>query len=80
MKNNVINREEAFSNLISEEHYFLSLLQVLNANDLLNKKDMEKIQIQIIELLREIVVYYTRDESYSVRVEVAEQIMLILIP
>lgn len=76
MKNNVINREEAFSNLISEEHYFLSLLQVLNANDLLNKKDMEKIQIQIIELLREIVVYYTRDESSSVRVEVAEQIML----
>lgn len=76
MENNIINREEAFSNLISEEHYFLSLLQVLYANDLLNNKDMEKIQIQIIELLREIVVYYTRDESSSVRVEVAEQIML----
>lgn len=76
MKNSIISKEDAFSNLISEEHYFLSLLQVLYANELLNKKDMEKVQVQILELLREIVAYYTQDESSSVRVEVAEKIML----
>jgi hypothetical protein len=76
MDNSIINKEDAFEDLLSEEHYFQSLLQVLNSNDLLDIKSIENIQLQVVDILREKVVYYTMDESSSIRVEVAEQIML----
>lgn len=78
MENFIINQEEALLNLVSREHYFQSMLQLLYSNELLSVKQLESVQFQLIELLEETVSYYTRYESSSVRVEVAEQIMLSL--
>jgi hypothetical protein len=76
MNNSIISREDTLKGLLSEEHYFQSLLQVLYANELLNKPELEKIQIQVLEVLNENISYYTKHESSSVRVEIAEQLML----
>ncbi|QGU95395.1 hypothetical protein GOM49_10100 [Clostridium bovifaecis] len=76
MDNFIINKEYAFKNLLSEEHYFQSLLQVLHSNDLLSIGEIEGIQLQLVDILTETVGYYTKNKSSSVRVEVAEQIML----
>lgn len=76
MNNYIINKEDALENLLSKEHYFQSLLQVLYSNNLLSPKDIERIQLQILDILKETVNYYTKAESYSVREEVAEQLML----
>lgn len=76
MDNYIIDRNDTIENLLSKEHYFQSLLQVLHSNDILNNKELENIQVQILGILRETANYYTKAESYSVRVEVAEQIML----
>lgn len=76
MNNYIINKEDTFENLLSKEHYFQSLLQVLYSNDLLSTKDIESIQLQILDLLKETVNYYTKAESYSVKEEIAEQLML----
>ncbi|MBN7575897.1 MULTISPECIES: DUF6179 domain-containing protein [Clostridium] len=76
MDNYITDRNDTIENLLSKEHYFQSLLQVLHSNDILNNKELENIQVQILDILRETANYYTKAESYSVRVEVAEQIML----
>lgn len=76
MNNYIINKEDTLENLLSKEHYFQSLLQVLYSNDLLIAKDIESIQLQILDILKETVNYYTKAESYSVKEEVAEQLML----
>jgi hypothetical protein len=76
--NFIINQEESLRSLISKEHYFQSLLQIAHSNNLLSIRELEIIQLQMFELLTEIVGYYTRDESSSVREEVAEQIILSL--
>ncbi|WP_238899780.1 DUF6179 domain-containing protein [Clostridium sp. YIM B02500] len=76
MDNYIIDRNDTIENLLSKEHYFQSLLQVFHSNDILNNKELENIQVQILDILRETANYYTKAESYSVRVEVAEQIML----
>ncbi|NSB13252.1 DUF6179 domain-containing protein [Clostridium beijerinckii] len=76
MDNYIANRNDTIENLLSKEHYFQSLLQILHSNNILNNKELENIQVQILDILRETVNYYTKAESYSVRVEVAEQIML----
>ncbi|NRT73407.1 DUF6179 domain-containing protein [Clostridium beijerinckii] len=76
MDNYITDRNDTIENLLSKEHYFQSLLQVLHSNDILNNKELENIQVQILHILRETANYYTKAESYSVRVEVAEQIML----
>lgn len=76
MNNYIINKEDTFENLLSKEHYFQSLLQVLYSNNFINHKEMENIQLQILDILKETVNYYTKAESYSVKEEVAEQLML----
>ena len=76
MNNNIINKEENMENLLSKEHFFQSLLQVLYYNDYLNKAEIEGIQFQILDILKENVNYYTKAESCSVKVEVAEQLIL----
>ncbi|MBK1811942.1 hypothetical protein JHL18_15075 [Clostridium sp. YIM B02505] len=78
MENFIISKEESLKGLISKEHYFQSLLQIAHSNNLLSIRELEIIQLQMFELLTEIVTYYTRDESSSVREEVAEQIILSL--
>ncbi|WML32798.1 DUF6179 domain-containing protein [Clostridium sp. OS1-26] len=76
MDNFIINKKDAFENLLSKKHYFQTLLQVLHSNNLLNIRDIESIQLQVLDILKETVDYYTRNKSSSVRVEIAEQIML----
>ncbi|MGY0373341.1 DUF6179 domain-containing protein [Clostridium sp. JNZ J1-5] len=76
MDNFIINSEYDFENLLSKEHYFQSLLKVSNSNNLLNIKEIEGIQLQVVNILTETVGYYTKNKSSSVRVEIAEQIML----
>lgn len=76
MNNYIINKEDTFENLLSKEHYFQSLLQVLYSNNFINHKEVENIQLQILDILKETVNYYTKAESYSVKEEVAEQLML----
>jgi hypothetical protein len=67
--NNIINFE------ISEENYFQDILIRLYKNNLLNESDVENIQFQILESLTEKIQYYTKGESTSVRIEIAEKIM-----
>lgn len=76
MDNFIINKKYIIENLISKEHYFQTLLQVLHSHNLLTIRDIENIQLQVLDILKETMGYYRRNESSSVRVEVAEQIML----
>lgn len=76
MDNFIINREDAFKDLLSEVHYFHSLLQILFSKEILNTKDIENVQLQMLDLMTETVGYYTKNESASVKVEIAEQLML----
>lgn len=76
MDNSIINKEDTIKKLLSEEHYFLSLLQVSHSNNFLNVRDIDSVQNQILDILKEKIRYYTKDESSSVKVEVAERIML----
>ena len=72
----LINKEDSFENVLSEEFYFQSLIQFVHHNNLLNINHIQGIQIQLSNILSEIVGYYTKNKSSSVRVETAEQIML----
>ncbi|MEW9094601.1 MAG: DUF6179 domain-containing protein [Clostridiaceae bacterium] len=76
MDNFITNKRYDFENLLSKKHYFRSLIEVLHSNNLLNIRDIENIQLQLLDILTEMVGYYTRNESSSIRVEVANQIML----
>ncbi|MDP4146434.1 MAG: DUF6179 domain-containing protein [Bacillota bacterium] len=76
MDKSIINKGFAFEKLLSKEYYFLSLIQALHSNNLLSLSQIEKIQLEILDKLTETIGYFTRDDSSSVRVEVAEQIML----
>lgn len=72
----IINNPDRIEELLNQEYYFQSLLQYAYSNNLLNKEQFENIQIQIIGILKELVGYYTMGESTSVRVEVAESLLL----
>ncbi|EOR20077.1 hypothetical protein A500_18592 [Clostridium sartagoforme AAU1] len=76
MKNFIIKNTDKVEGSLSQEYYFQSLLQYAYSNDLLSKEQFENIQIQIIGILKELVGYYTMGESTSVRVEVAESLLL----
>ncbi|KLE14197.1 DUF6179 domain-containing protein [Clostridium sp. C8] len=76
MKNFIIKNTDKVEGSLSQEYYFQSLLQYAYSNDLLSKEQFENIQIQIIDILKETVGYYTMGESTSVRVEVAENLLL----
>ncbi|MPM31663.1 hypothetical protein SDC9_78220 [bioreactor metagenome] len=76
MKKHIINKEDIIEGLISKEHYFQSLLQASYSNGLLNTSDIQKIQLQLLSVMTEIVAYFTKGTSSSVREEVAEQLIL----
>ncbi len=71
MNSSIMNKEDAFEGLLSKEHYFQSLLQVLYSNHLLDTGDMERLQLQLLELLAETAGYYTKDKSSSLPIETA---------
>lgn len=76
MNNKIINKEDLLESQLNDEHYLQSLLQVLHLNRFLTIEELENIQLQILNILTETLGYYTRNESSSVRVEVADKIML----
>lgn len=76
MGTSIISKDKLLENSLSEEHYFQSLLQGLYSNGLLNIRDIEVIQFETMNILTETLGYYTRNESSSVRVEVAEKVLL----
>ncbi|MHC1683140.1 MAG: DUF6179 domain-containing protein [Clostridiaceae bacterium] len=76
MVNYIINLEDSLENSLSEEYYFLSILQIAQNNNFFDINYIESIQLQLVNILTEVVGYYTQDKSYSVRVETADQLML----
>lgn len=60
---------------LSKEHFFKDILKYFFDNELLDNKIFDKIAIQRLELLRVKLVYYTKDESSSVMVEIAEELL-----
>ena len=72
----VIDIDDLHENLLNDEHYLQSLLHVLYSKELLSMKEIENIQTQLFSILTETLGYYNKNESYSVRVEVADKIML----
>ncbi|WP_238881693.1 DUF6179 domain-containing protein [Clostridium sp. YIM B02551] len=76
MGNYIIDKDDLHEDLLDDEHYLQSLLHVLYTKELLSMKEIENIQSQLFSILTETLGYYTRNESYSVRVEVADKIML----
>lgn len=78
MSNSIINKEDALEGLLSKEFYFQSLLQLLQSNKLLNLREIQSIQLQLVSIMTETVGYYTKGKSFSVRTETAEQLMLSL--
>ncbi|MDF2613368.1 MAG: hypothetical protein K0S71_1154 [Clostridia bacterium] len=62
-------------NKLSGEFYFASILQEAYACGVLDKSDIENIQVQCIEFLAYKVERYNSGESSSIRVEAAENIM-----
>lgn len=72
---NIKNRHIIDSNNLSEESYFISILQEAYACGLLYDSDIENIQLQCIDFLAYKSENYNGGESSSIRVEVAENIM-----
>ncbi len=72
---NIKNRHIIDSNNLSEESYFISILQEAYACGLLYDSDIENIQLQCIDFLAYKSERYDGGESSSIRVEVAENIM-----
>ena len=69
---NIEKRHIINSQYLSGEFYFNSILQEAQSCGLLNASDMEKIQLQCINLLAYKTKKYTDGESSSVRTEIAE--------
>lgn len=78
MDNFIVNKEDDFEKLLNKKYHFQSLLQLSYVNKLLSIKELEKIQVQLVENLTEIVGYYTKQRSSSVKNEIAEKLMLSL--
>jgi len=57
-------------------HYTLSLLQEGQRAGLISQAGLDDMQLQIMSLLRESIIKYTRAESSSVKVETAQSLML----
>ena len=72
---NIEKRHIVDSNNLSGEYYFASIMQEAYSKGLLYDSDVEKIQLQCIELLAYKSERYSGGESSSIRVEAAESIM-----
>lgn len=72
----IISKEDDLKKLLNKKYHFQSLLQLSYANKLLSIGELEKIQIQLVETLKEIIGCYTKQKSSSVKNEVAEKLVL----
>jgi hypothetical protein len=77
MCNNNSIQKYSFSieNNLSEEYFFNDILVVCYEKKLLDDKILDRISYERLEVLKVQLKYYTKDESSSVMVEVAESLM-----
>lgn len=61
---------------LSNKYYFQSLLNYLAKGNILTKEDLNEIHYKIMNLLSIIVHYYTKGESESVPIDIAEKLLL----
>jgi len=73
------NRVQKYSfsieNNFSEEYFFKDILVTCYEKNLLDEKNLNRISNERLEVLKVQLKYYTKDESSSVMVEVAERLM-----
>ena len=62
-------------NNFSEEHFFKDVLVTCYEKNLLEDEVLDRISYERLEILKVQLKYYTKDESSSVAVEVAESIL-----
>lgn len=67
----LINKEK-----LSKDNFFLSLLEELSRKKIFSFEEVQFVQMQVVGILKEEVEYYTRRESSSIRIEVAEELLL----
>lgn len=61
--------------MLDNQYYFQSMLQEAYNNKMISDAELEKIQLQVVELLNKQVESFTGGESSSVRTETAQNIM-----
>lgn len=74
MHNKIVTISKLKKENINKYHYTLSLLLEGQRKGLINKKTINSIHQQIIVILRELILKYTKGNSTSVKVETAENI------
>lgn len=72
---NIQKHNFSIENNVSEEYFFKDILVICYERKLLDDKILNRISYERMEILKVQLKYYTKDESSSVMVEVAESIM-----
>jgi len=72
---NIQKYRSSIKNNISEEHFFKDILVICFKEKLLADNILDRISYERLEILKVQLKYYTKDESSSVMVEVAERLM-----
>ncbi|MEO1816021.1 MAG: DUF6179 domain-containing protein [Acetobacterium sp.] len=75
MKNKIKKQSVIDGDKLSGEFYFQSLLQEAYVKGALSSKESERIQLECLKLLADCTERFTRGQSSSVRVEIAQGIM-----
>lgn len=75
MKNNIEKYNNSIENKFREDKFFKDVLVTCYEKKLLSDNTLAKIYYERMELLKEKLKYYTRDDSSSVMVEAAESIL-----
>ena len=76
MHNNTVKKYSfSIENNVSKEYFFKDILVICYEKKLLDNKILSRISYERLEVLKVQLKYYTKDESSSVMVEVAESLM-----
>lgn len=75
MNNKLAKAKLSDNRNLSSDEYFKKLIEELVDNNILTEKELENILYRRIELLKEKLTYYTRNESSSISEEEAENIL-----
>ncbi|AWW27632.1 hypothetical protein DOZ58_13905 [Acetobacterium sp. KB-1] len=75
MMNNLKKQTKVNADKLSGEFYFQSLLQEAYLKGVLSPKESERVQMECLKLLADCTERFTKGESSSVRVEIAQGIM-----
>ncbi|HAZ06275.1 MAG TPA: hypothetical protein DCY58_08620, partial [Acetobacterium sp.] len=75
MKNKIKKQSMIDGDKLSGEFYFQSLLQEAYVKGVLSSKESERIQLECLKLLADSTERFTRGQSSSIRVEIAQGIM-----